>query len=470
MDNERWSTSRSIKWDENDILGRGCEGTVVFSGHFDGKEVAVKRLLLTNLQLVERELEALLHFSHPRILQLYHVEKESPFLRLALELCVATLDDYCKEKYTGPMPEEMDALKQMLEGLAFIHSRKYVHRDVKPNNILISQSGELKIADFGFCKPVRGIDSFSMSNAGVGTGGWMAPELLKSIADQESGGSPASYATTAVDVFPLGCVFYYFITKGVHPFGNTTLRNGNILMGKHNLSKLGKRHILRALIKEMISPNPEQRPKLDEVLTRPMFNTTESEELLKNDTKFALWLKNIKSQFASTKKRRKQPFESDMTNDECDSIVRAVPFQATNARIPVFQGITNLQVVNEESSPAPLEGLKMSTRRRAQTDSNSVTHRLQVSSAPANWQRTVPRSRRNWSEWSEFLSSGENVSEPSCNTRLRSVASLSNLDPGIASSADSLSNLSITSSTPSKTSSLLSLSRSIIGDIFNKST
>lgn len=80
MDNERWSTSRSIKWDENDILGRGCEGTVVFSGHFDGKEVAVKRLLLTNLQLVERELEALLHFSHPRILQLYHVEKESPFL------------------------------------------------------------------------------------------------------------------------------------------------------------------------------------------------------------------------------------------------------------------------------------------------------------------------------------------------------------------------------------------------------
>ncbi len=80
------------------------------------------------------------------------------------------------------MPEEMDALKQMLEGVAFIHSRKYVHRDVKPNNILISKSGGLKIADFGFCKPVRGIDSFSMSNAGVGTGGWMAPELLKSIA------------------------------------------------------------------------------------------------------------------------------------------------------------------------------------------------------------------------------------------------------------------------------------------------
>ena len=55
-----------------------------------------------------------------------------------------------------------------------------VHRDLKPENVFI-HNGVFKIADFGFCKPVRGIDSFSMSNAGVGTGGWMAPELLKSI-------------------------------------------------------------------------------------------------------------------------------------------------------------------------------------------------------------------------------------------------------------------------------------------------
>lgn len=77
---ERWCNSRSIKWDESQILGRGCEGTVVFSGHFNGKPVAVKRILLTNTQQVKRELEALLHCSHPRILQLFYVEKEDPFL------------------------------------------------------------------------------------------------------------------------------------------------------------------------------------------------------------------------------------------------------------------------------------------------------------------------------------------------------------------------------------------------------
>lgn len=77
---DRLNTGRSIKWDEQNILGRGCEGTVVFAGHFAGQPVAVKRILLTNVQLVEREREALIHCSHPRILKLLHVEEEPPFL------------------------------------------------------------------------------------------------------------------------------------------------------------------------------------------------------------------------------------------------------------------------------------------------------------------------------------------------------------------------------------------------------
>lgn len=156
--------------------------------------------------------------------------------RLALELCAATLDEYCKGKYLGPVPEDLEALKQMLEGLSFLHSKKYVHRDVKPNNILITLSGDLKIADFGVCKPVKGVGSFSLSAAGVGTEGWIAPELLQNIMNVENGKLAASNATTAVDVFPLGCVFYYFLTKGTHPFGAQLYRNAYVLEGRYNLS------------------------------------------------------------------------------------------------------------------------------------------------------------------------------------------------------------------------------------------
>ena len=158
---------------------------------------------------------------------------------MALELCVATLADYCIGRYTGDVPEEMLALRQMLDGLSYIHSQKFVHRDIKPNNILIDRSGNLKIADFGFCKPVSGENSFSLSDAGKGTDGWIAPELLNiivAIEENTLNTSFSQHATTAVDVFPLGCVFFYFLTKGKHPFGMRALRSGNILMDKYDLS------------------------------------------------------------------------------------------------------------------------------------------------------------------------------------------------------------------------------------------
>ena len=160
--------------------------------------------------------------------------------KLALELCVATLADYCIGRYTGEVPEEMLALRQMLDGLSYIHSQKFVHRDIKPNNILIDRSGQLKLADFGVCKAVSGSEnSFSLSDAGKGTDGWIAPELLKIIVAVEENSLKTSFshhATTAVDVFPLGCVFFYFLTKGKHPFGTRALRSGNILMNNYDLS------------------------------------------------------------------------------------------------------------------------------------------------------------------------------------------------------------------------------------------
>ena len=72
--------SRAIKWDEEALLGRGCQGTCVNTGHFNGRQVAVKRILLHNAQLVQREIDALLALRHPHIVKLYYVEKDQLFL------------------------------------------------------------------------------------------------------------------------------------------------------------------------------------------------------------------------------------------------------------------------------------------------------------------------------------------------------------------------------------------------------
>ena len=108
----------------------------------------------------------------------------------------------------------------MASGLHYIHQEQFIHRDIKPENILISfpsrsdSSVQLKISDFGFCKPVsvRG----TMSLSGIrGTFRWLAPELLPLLGQE----GLSERGNISSDVFSLGCVFGFFLTRGVHPFG-----------------------------------------------------------------------------------------------------------------------------------------------------------------------------------------------------------------------------------------------------------
>lgn len=140
------------------------------------------------------------------------------------------------------MPPDPNALHQMASGVAYIHSKGFVHRNVKPENVLISSSGVLKIADFGFCKPFRKTNSFSMSTP-RGTRIYCAPEFLqlegKTNEEKEKINSDVS-----IDVFSLGCMFFCYIKKGDHPFAKpgspiTYAVASNIVYGKKYLH-LGK--------------------------------------------------------------------------------------------------------------------------------------------------------------------------------------------------------------------------------------
>ena len=81
-----------------------------------------------------------------------------------LELASATMDDLFKKedskRFTGPLPSELEVLYQIADGLAFLHSKKIVHGDIKPENILIfpgdngkpDQGPQMKLTDFGLSK------------------------------------------------------------------------------------------------------------------------------------------------------------------------------------------------------------------------------------------------------------------------------------------------------------------------------
>lgn len=252
------------------VLGHGCEGTFVFSGQFDRRKVAVKRLLPECFSFADREVELLRESDqHPNVIRYFCMEADSQFRYIALELCAATIQDYIEKKYIPPVKlKASDILMQAMSGIAHLHSLNIVHRDIKPHNVLISPSAtkevRVLISDFGLCKKLAaGRFSFSRRSGAAGTDGWIAPEML--ISNERT--------TYAVDIFSAGCVFYYVLTEGSHPFGSSLRRQANILNGDYNLQHLqgDENYVSRKLIEKMISFSPDERPVAGTVLKHPFF-------------------------------------------------------------------------------------------------------------------------------------------------------------------------------------------------------
>jgi serine/threonine protein kinase len=161
-----------------------------------------------------------------------------------LQLCAGTLKDYCVKKYQGPMPRDIIVLYQIANGLHYIHSQNLVHRDVKPDNILISMTTpvQMKLSDFGFVKKTSPQGSFSQSGV-KGTEKWMALEILKLMENMDDNIIELPHGTIKSDTFAAGCVFFFFLTRGKHPFGKSIqilvniLSNNPIEFNKHIQSK-----------------------------------------------------------------------------------------------------------------------------------------------------------------------------------------------------------------------------------------
>ena len=191
-----------ILYDPYKVLGKGCDGTFVFKGFFEKRPVAVKRVLPDCFSIADREVDLLSSSDkHSNVIRYFCMEQCREFRYIALELCDATLEDYISKKIKIDLTVKC-ILEQATEGLNYLHTLGIVHRDVKPNNLLISSSnsrGEIRvmISDFGLCKKLeKGRRSFSKRSGITGTDGWIAPEMMQDT-------------SKPVSIIEIEVIFYY---------------------------------------------------------------------------------------------------------------------------------------------------------------------------------------------------------------------------------------------------------------------
>jgi serine/threonine protein kinase len=174
------------------------------------------------------------------------------------------------------MPSDGEALKQMAKALQYIHGLKFVHRDIKPSNIVISKSEPVKlmITNFSLCKATTDSGTYSLGSGNKGTEEWIAPEISNCF-DDDDDDEPVKILSISSDTWALGCVFFYFLTRGIHPFGKNLKKiRYNILVKERasiefekTLQSSNEKMVkVCKLIGDMIHVEPEKRISLEHVV------------------------------------------------------------------------------------------------------------------------------------------------------------------------------------------------------------
>ncbi|KAM9199855.1 cyclin-dependent kinase 6 isoform 2-T2 [Mergus octosetaceus] len=199
-------------------IGEGAYGKVFKARDLKngGRFVALKRVRVQTSEegmplSTIREVAVLRHletFEHPNVVRLFDVctvsrtDRETK-LTLVFEHVDQDLTTYLDKVPEPGVPTETikDMMLQLFRGLDFLHSHRVVHRDLKPQNILVTSSGQIKLADFGLAR----IYSFQMALTSVVVTLWYrAPEVLLQ----------SSYATP-VDLWSVGCIFAEMFRRNV---------------------------------------------------------------------------------------------------------------------------------------------------------------------------------------------------------------------------------------------------------------
>ncbi|XP_078054741.1 testis-specific serine/threonine-protein kinase 6-like [Mustelus asterias] len=212
-------------------------------------------------KFLPRELAILRGIKHPHIVHVYEfIEVRNGKVYIVMELVSTNLLQLIQQRTCVSCQEAKCLFSQVTKAIKYLHERDIVHRDLKCENILLTEQMQVKLADFGFGRKSRGYPELSTTYCG--SAAYSPPEVLLGV----------PYDPKKYDIWSMGVILYVIVT-GYMPFNDSSISKlpEKQLMGVVYPEEITLEEKCQSLIEKLLTFSPPMRPTANQVTRHAWF-------------------------------------------------------------------------------------------------------------------------------------------------------------------------------------------------------